>query len=90
MFMFKHSMAVKTITITEDAYQTMKQLKGENESFSELFRRLGNRQFTIDDVAGILEENEEETEAFRKRVQEARKRIDRGFRRRIANVRARL
>ena len=88
--MFKHSMAVKTITITEDAYQTMKQLKGENESFSELFRRLGNRQFTIDDVAGILEENEEETEAFRKRVQEARKRIDRGFRRRIANVRARL
>ncbi|HLC66441.1 MAG TPA: antitoxin VapB family protein [Candidatus Nanoarchaeia archaeon] len=83
-------MAVKTITITEDAYQTMKQLKGENESFSELFRRLGNRQFTIDDVAGILEENEEETEAFRKRVQEARKRIDRGFRRRIANVRARL
>ena len=90
MFMFKHTMVVKTITITEDAYEAIKRMKGVEESFSELFRRLGKQQLTIDDVAGILDESEEETEAFRKRVQESRKRMNVGFRRRIADVRARL
>ena len=33
-------MASKTITITEDVYQLLKSLKKQDESFSELLRRL--------------------------------------------------
>ena len=36
-------MASKTITITEEVYQLLKVLKKQNESFSELLRRLAMR-----------------------------------------------
>ena len=36
-------MTVKTITVTEDAYNAISQLKGPEESFSHLFRRLSKK-----------------------------------------------
>ena len=41
-YIVKHTfiMASKTITITEDVYQLLKLLKKQDESFSELLRRL--------------------------------------------------
>jgi predicted CopG family antitoxin len=40
MFMFKHSMAVKTITVTKDAYDALRSMKEGDESFSEAILRI--------------------------------------------------
>jgi len=54
MFKHKHNMAVKTITITEDAYDCIKNLKHENESFSDLFKRLAKERAVASKYFGIL------------------------------------
>jgi len=41
-------MAVKTITITEGAYNSLKSLKGENESFSEVIGRITKKRSLLD------------------------------------------
>ncbi|MBI5391094.1 antitoxin VapB family protein [Candidatus Woesearchaeota archaeon] len=46
-------MAVKTITVTEDAYAAMKKIKEEHESFSDLFLRVSKRR-PLSDFFGIL------------------------------------
>ena len=47
-------MVTKTITVTEDAYETIKGLKTEEESFSDLFLRLGERKSTVNSFFGLL------------------------------------
>lgn len=48
-------MAVKTLTITEGAYERLKRLKREGESFSELFLRLSDeKRSTALSIYGIL------------------------------------
>ena len=42
--MYKHSMATKTITVTVNAYETLKSLKTPNESFSETILRMAKRK----------------------------------------------
>ncbi len=49
-------MAVKTITITEDAYETLKSLKGESESFSETIKRVAGRRSLREFVGALSEE----------------------------------
>ncbi len=83
-------MAVKTITVTENAYDAMKRLKGADESFSELFIRIGKKQLTVDGIAGILKHTPEEAQAFRERVRAVHEGLNAGFKRRAADVRARL
>lgn len=46
-------MAVKTITITEDAYGALKKLKDTNESFSKTILRISKRK-SLNDFFGIL------------------------------------
>ena len=41
-------MAVKTITITEGAYRSLKSLKEENESFSDAINRLTKKRSLLD------------------------------------------
>lgn len=55
-YMFKHkfSMAIKTITVTEDAYDCIKSLKHESESFSDLFKRLAKERAVASRYFGIL------------------------------------
>lgn len=90
--MFKHklTMAIKTITVTEQAYDVIKRLKNAEESFSELFMRIGSRQLTVKDIAGVLKQTPEESEKLRRRVHEVHERIGVGIQKRINDVRSRL
>ena len=83
-------MAVKTITVTEEAYQAIKRLKTEQESFSELFLRLSTRSLTARDLRGILKHTPEEAEEFRRRVREVHERLGRDIQERVEHVRTRF
>lgn len=83
-------MAVKTITVTEDAYETIKRMKSDEESFSELFLRLGHKQLSVRDMLGILKESPEEGAAFAERVRRIRQGTDESSERRVKDVRSRL
>ena len=83
-------MAVKTITITTDAYDAIKHLKRGEESFSELFLRIAPKRITIKDIAGILKHTPEEAAAFKHRVLEYHKQLGEDWDKRIEDVRSRL
>jgi len=56
-------MASKNISITEDVYNKLKKLKGENESFSELFLRLLKIQkYNIEKSFGVWNLSDKEME----------------------------
>lgn len=80
------SMVVKTITITEDAYVAVKSLKNDDESFSDLFLRLGKQRVTFKDIVGILGPGDIDTDA----VKDLRKKMSRDMEAKISHVRARL
>ena len=54
-------MVTKTITVTEDAYESLKGLKKEGESFSDLFLRLGEGKCTVNSFFGLLSGDAKET-----------------------------
>lgn len=66
----KHSMAVKTITVTEDAYNSLKAKKGETESFSDTILRI-TRYRSLKEFAGAL--SEKTAEKLEKGIRERRK-----------------
>jgi predicted CopG family antitoxin len=45
-------MSVKTVTLTQDAYDALASLKGEGESFSEVVRRLTGSRTLLSAFAG--------------------------------------
>lgn len=56
--MYTHvHMATKTISITTDAYETLKSWKEGNESFSEIISKIG-RKNRLSPFAGLLREQE--------------------------------
>lgn len=81
-YMFKHTyvypMAVKTITVTEDAYAKLAGLKRPGESFSELIQRMTMRR-PLADLVGILDGPQ--GDAMARAVVESRKDLDRSTRR---------
>ena len=63
-------MASKTITITEDVYQLLKLLKKQDESFSELLRRLAmqvNGQ-KLEAFFGLWDINDQEYEEIQEEI----------------------
>lgn len=68
-------MTVKTITVTEDAYENVKKLKRGDESFSDLFLRLSKeKKSTGRSIYGILKG--ENAEKMLPKIKEERKRLD--------------
>jgi predicted CopG family antitoxin len=60
-------MATKTITITEDAYASIKGLKSAHESFSDLFLRISKERSIAEKYFGILKSDAGELQGrFRK------------------------
>ena len=90
MFMFKQRMVVKTITVTEDAYAAVKDLKQEDESFSDLFLRLGKRTLRVKDLAGFLQGTPERAKELREKLKQLRQETDASFEQRMKDVRARF
>ncbi len=73
-------MVSKTITVTESAYHSIKNLKQDGESFSDLFLRIGKKTPSIRKYVGIL--SEESGEMLEKEVKKYRKELNKGFERR--------
>ena len=83
-------MVVKTITVTEEAYNSIARLKKTDESFSELFKRVGGVHSTAREIFGIMKLSPEESLKFRKNVISIRKELGEGLDRRMKDVRARF
>ncbi|MEK6960050.1 MAG: antitoxin VapB family protein [Nanoarchaeota archaeon] len=83
-------MAVKTITVTEDAYDSFKRLKRADESFSDLFLRMSKKPVTFNDIVGIVKQSPQETEDLKRRIAEIHNRIGERLDRRAEDVRSRL
>ncbi len=65
-------MTVKTITVTEDAYNVLKGMKQGDESFSDLIKRIGSQKRSVLDFVGILRDSETSAGEFQKTVKESR------------------
>lgn len=63
-------MATKTVSLKESAYNKLKNLKGEGESFSDLINRITSEK-SLTEISGIWEDEELED-----LVDENRERID--------------
>lgn len=74
------TMAIKSLTITEDAYETLKRMKYENESFSDVILRVGKTQTNIiEKYFGILKRTEKEVSDWEKEIKKSRKAVDTEF-----------
>ena len=67
-------MVTKTITVTKDAYMAIKNRKQSDESFSQLFLRIGHKSPSITEFVGLL--NSESGERLSKEIKKSRKRFD--------------
>lgn len=64
-------MAIKTVTITEQAYNKIKRLKKENESFSDLFTRIAEEKLNVASrFLGLAKLSEKELNEWRKNLAE--------------------
>ncbi len=80
-------MAIKTITITEDAYNCVSRLKHENESFSKLFLRLGERKLQVKDLIGAIKITEKEAKEWQEQIGESRENLNKDMGERYAHFR---
>lgn len=70
-------MSSKNITLKEDAYETLKAHKRDDESFSDVVLRLSGKNKDVMKGFGIL--NDEEADDLREHVEEVREQIDEDF-----------
>ncbi len=81
-------MAIKSLTVTEEAYKSLKRLKYEDESFSKAILRIAKeRASAIDKYFGILRLSEAEAEKWKNSIKKRRSEIDREFQERIKKLR---
>ena len=68
-------MAVKTITIKEDAYNVLASMKKSDESFSDLILRMNNKKCTAKDLFGKLKISDADFAELKKHTCAIRKNI---------------
>lgn len=69
---------VKTITVTDEAYEMLKKMKSGDESFSEVIKRVAKPTLNIRDYFGILSKEDSKTisEEIKKRREKISKDIE--------------
>ena len=70
-------MTTKTITVTEEAYNSLKRLKSRDESFSQALLRLGKGKGVAAKYFGILKKDD--AKDLQKRLKAIRKEISEDF-----------
>lgn len=76
-------MVIKSLTITEDAYDALKAMKHENESFSDTVIRITrNRVLVVERMFGALKMSEKEANELVKNIKKRREESDREYRKR--------
>lgn len=79
-------MTVKTITITEEAYNALKSQKGENESFSDIIKKISANNLKVKDLAGAIKMSNAEWAEFEKRIKNTREGLNEGLKKRLNYV----
>lgn len=80
-------MSTKTVSLSEDAYERLRRLKKENESFSDVVRRVTGK-ISFRDFHGILEE--EAAKELEKVIKEEREKRRRSQEERVKKVKEEL
>lgn len=81
------TMAVKTITVTEEAYNALRRLKGGGESFSEVILKVTKNKIDFTKYAGVLSEHR--AKELKEHVKRTRERISRDMTERVKYVHSR-
>src|SRR3989338_5981664 len=89
MFKHKHTMVVKTITITEEAYEALRRIKERDRSFSEVIIEItrGNKN-NLDKFFGVLKGSKVLND-LRKNIKKQRMQADSDARKRAEKLRQR-
>ncbi len=67
-------MVTKNISLTEEAYNTLRAKKRKNESFSQVVKRITKKEGSILELAGTWKDiSEKETKRVEKKILEMRK-----------------
>ncbi|MBI4139916.1 antitoxin VapB family protein [Candidatus Woesearchaeota archaeon] len=73
-------MVIKSLTITEDAYNALGVFKRAGESFSEVILRITHdKTSAMDKYFGMLKVTEEEAEDWKRDIKEHRRSFDKHF-----------
>ena len=84
-------MVIKSLTITETAYNALKAAKYGNESFSDVIVRLSSEKVgAASKFFGAMKMSKEEKEDLITKIKERRKEIDKEFKQREEYMRKRL
>lgn len=76
-------MVIKSLTITEDAYDALKAMKRGDESFSDTVIRITrNRALVVERMFGALKMSEKEADELVKNIKKRREESDREYRKR--------
>jgi len=73
-YMFKQYILMKTITVTDEAYEKLKKMKSEGDSFTDAILKLPEKKLTISELFGVLKDSGN-IEEDRKRLKQIHDRI---------------
>jgi predicted CopG family antitoxin len=84
------NMVVKTLTVTEKAYEFLRRAKKGDESFSEVIVRISNKEKgNIIGFYGMLKDSRKELDGMKKKIKKRKKEINKESRSRENKLRKR-